>query len=146
MFAILKPTHRVGFIFLKMQTTKRAQYALRAMIILAKEEDICSLRSIAKREGISLDYLEKVFSFLEKGDLVKAKRGAGGGYLLFRNAEEITLKDIFRAVKEPVLSIDCLSGKRCPHDGSCSAIRAWKEVREKIKKTLSSIKLSDLAE
>ena len=126
-----------------MQTTKRAQYALRAMIVLAKSTEIQSLRSIAEEEGISFDYLEKIFSKLEKGGLIKAKRGAAGGYFLSRLPEKITLKDIFDAVEEPIFVVDCIE-KKCPRDNTCKASKAWKKINKAIKKSLSSVTLFDL--
>ncbi len=126
-----------------MRITKKSQYALRAMIILAEEESVCSLRVVAEEEDIPFDYLEKVFSKLEKGGLVISKRGASGGYSLSRSPNKITLENIFNAVGEPLLAIDCLK-MNCPRDEGCRASKAWKEVSKKVKETLSSIKLSHL--
>ncbi len=127
-----------------MQTTKRTQYALRAMINLAEgERKTQSLRSISEKEDISFDYLEKIFSKLEKKGLVISKRGVTGGYFLSSPPEKITLKDIFDAVEESLSIVDCMKMK-CPKDSKCRASGAWKEVNKKIEETLSSIKLSDL--
>ncbi len=127
-----------------MKATKKSQYALRAMITLSrKEKETISLRVIAEQENIPLFYLEKVFSMLEKNDLVSSKRGSSGGYFLSRRAEKITLKDIFDAVGESVSVVDCVGGG-CPQSGSCKASKAWLEVNKKIKDALSSVKLSDL--
>ncbi len=128
-----------------MKTTKRTQYALRAMINLARSEgEVLSLRSVSEKEGISFDYLEKIFSKLEKASLVDSKRGATGGYLLSWSPDEITLKDIFDAVEENVSIVDCIEAK-CPRDSGCRASGAWRKVNKKIEETLRSIKLSDLA-
>ena len=127
-----------------MRATKKTQYALRAMIILAREKkNTCSLRLIAEEEDISFDYLEKVFSRLEKKGLVFSKRGATGGYVIARNPEKITLKDIFIAVEEPFSIVDCL-GKNCPRDSGCKAAKAWKKVNERVEDALFSVKLADL--
>ncbi len=126
-----------------MKATKKAQYALRAMILLAKKREVCSLRLIAKAENISFDYLEKIFSRLEKGGLVNSKRGATGGYTLSRVPEEITLRDIFNAVEEEIAIVECIKEK-CPRDSSCRATSAWREVNKKIEEALSSITLNDL--
>ncbi len=127
-----------------MQITKKSQYALRAMIVLAKrKKEVQSLRFISKEENISFDYLEKIFSKLEKGGLVKSKRGAAGGYLLSRAPAKITIKDIFDAVGEPVFIVDCI-GKKCPRDDICRASRAWKKINKTVEESLSSIKLSTL--
>lgn len=126
-----------------MQATKKAQYALRGVLFLAKEKRVCSLRSIAKQEDISFDYLEKIFSKLEKKGLVNSKRGATGGYILSRLPEKITLKDVFDAVEEQISIVSCIE-KYCPRDSSCRASKAWRKVNKEIKSSLSAIKLSDL--
>ncbi len=127
-----------------MKATKKTQYALRAMIVLSKgDKTPISLRFIAKKEGISFDYLEKIFSRLEKNGLITSKRGATGGYFLARSAEKITLKDIFDATEESIFVVDCQE-ERCPRDGKCKASKAWRNVNNKIEKAFSSIKLSDL--
>ncbi len=127
-----------------MKATKKSQYALRAMIIIAKKRDsVVSLRIISEEEEIPLFYLEKIFSKLEKKDLVESKRGVSGGYFLSREPGDITLKDIFSAVGEPVRVVDCF-GEKCPRSADCKASKAWIEVNRKIEETLSLIKLSDL--
>ncbi len=127
-----------------MKATKKTQYALRAMIVLSKRGDSpLSLRIIAKKEGISFDYLEKIFSKLEKKGLVTSKRGATGGYFFSKDPGKITLKDIFDAVEEPISIVTCLT-MSCPRDGNCRASKAWRKVNGKIEEAFSSIKLSEL--
>ncbi len=127
-----------------MKTTKKTQYALRAMLFLAKNNGkVCPISIIAKKENISFDYLEKIFSNLEKKGLVVSKRGATGGYLLSKNYKNITLKDIFVATEEKIAIVDCILNK-CPQGSKCDAMRAWKSVNKKIEEALLSIKLSDL--
>jgi Rrf2 family protein len=127
-----------------MKATKKSQYALRAMIILSKKKKkTTSLRVIAEKENIPAFYLEKVFSMLEKSNLVESKRGVSGGYFLSREPEKITLKDIFDAVGESVRVVDCFDGK-CSRSGNCEASKAWTKVNKKMEETLSLIKLSDL--
>ncbi len=127
-----------------MKTTKKTQYALRAMLFLAKNTNkVCPISIIAKKENISFDYLEKIFSKLEKNGLVISKKGATGGYFLPKNYCNITLKDIFVATEEKVAIVDCILNK-CAQGGSCDAMRAWKNVNQKIEEALLSIKLSDL--
>jgi Rrf2 family transcriptional regulator, iron-sulfur cluster assembly transcription factor len=126
-----------------MRATKKTQYALRALIVLAREKEPLSLRVIAQKESISFDYLEKIFSRLEKRGLVVSKRGAQGGYLLACDIEKLTLKDVFNAVDEPIALVDCLK-RNCPLDETCKAIKAWKKINRKMEEAFSSVKLSDL--
>ncbi len=127
-----------------MQITKRSQYALRAMIVLAKEKDkTCSIRVISEKEDISFGYLEKIFSKLEKKGLVLSKRGVSGGYILSKSPEKISLKDILDAVNESVFMVDCVNNY-CSRNNTCGASKAWKKVNKQLEETLSSIKLSQL--
>jgi len=126
-----------------MRATRKTQYALRGMIFLAKKEDSSSLREIADKEGIPFDYLEKIFSGLEKSGLLTSKRGANGGYTLSVSPEKITLQSVFDAVGEPVAIVSCIESS-CPKGSACRAARGWKRANKEIKKTLSEIRLSDL--
>jgi len=101
------------------------------------------LRVIAEKEGIPFDYLEKVFSMLEKGGLVSSRRGVLGGYYLSRSPREITLKDIFEALGEPVYVVGCVENN-CPRNKSCHAFKAWERVNKEVERSLSSVKLSEL--
>ncbi len=127
-----------------MKATKRSQYALRAVIFLAREKGkVCSVRLVSEKENISFDYLEKVFSKLEKEGLVVSKKGATGGYVLAKSPSQISLKDVFNATEEPVAVVECIL-HRCPRDSSCRATRAWKKVNKKLEKTFREIKIKDL--
>ena len=77
-----------------MQISKKSQYGLRALVYLAKEassDTVCSIKEISKAEDIPFDFLEKILSELEKEDLVKAKKGAQGGYFLNKKPKQITV-------------------------------------------------------
>ena len=125
-----------------MRATKKAQYALRAMIFLGRN-GFSSLRLIAEKENISFDYLEKILSKLEKSNLIKSKKGPTGGYSLALKPEEISLKSVFDAVGEPISLVDCLKA-RCPLDDNCRAMKGWRKANEKIEEALLSVKLIDL--
>ncbi len=100
-----------------MKLSTRGRYALRAMIDLAQIQcnnfKPISLRNISLRQEISLQYLEQLFNKLKKANLVKSIRGAGGGYLLNKEAEKINAGDIIRAVEGPIVLVDCIfTGKK----------------------------------
>ena len=79
----------------------RSTYGLRAMINLAKHEKSgrVSLSAIAQEEKISLKYLERLFADLKKANLIKAIRGASGGYALAKQAKQINIYDIIKALE-----------------------------------------------
>ena len=140
-----------------MKLSTRGRYALRAMIDLAQiqcnNSKPISLRDISLRQDISLQYLEQLFNKLKKANLVKSTRGAGGGYLLAKEAEEINAGDIIRAVEGPIVLVDCIlsgqkikknSQKKCKKIEDCAIKVLLEEVAKKINQTLDSTSLKDL--
>ena len=90
-----------------MKLTSKGRYAVMALADLAKfnSEYPVSLRDISLRQGISLDFLEQIFSKLKKHHIVKSIRGTNGGYILSANPEQIKLAKILNAVDEEVEAI-----------------------------------------
>jgi len=87
-----------------MKLTSKGRYAVMALADLAKFNSVnpVSLRDISLRQGISLDFLEQIFSKLKKYNIVKSIRGTNGGYILNKEPEEIKLANILSAVDEEV--------------------------------------------
>ncbi|MDD3140071.1 MAG: Rrf2 family transcriptional regulator [Lachnospiraceae bacterium] len=84
-----------------MKISTKGRYGLRALVDLAanaKDEPI-ALATVARRQKLSLNYLEQVFGTLRKANIVKSMKGAGGGYLLAKDASAITVRDIFEALE-----------------------------------------------
>ena len=126
-----------------MKISKKTQYGLRAMVCLAKKyksKQICSTKSISQIEGIPFDFLEKIVSLLEKADLVKGKKGIGGGYILAKNPNKITAKDIVE-IFEKTNSVNCVL---CGRSRKCLTKTVWGKIDEAFEKTLKSITLKDL--
>lgn len=129
------------------QVTKKAEYGVRAMIILAqkpkkpKTEVRFSVREISEKEGIPFDFLEKIISQLERAKLVKGQKGASGGYILAQSPAKISVKKIINALE----GFDRISNcPFCPRKGKCIAKNAWLKIDALFGKTLDGIKLSQL--
>ena len=92
-----------------MRLTTKGRYAVTAMLDLSLNygHSPITLSDISGRQGISLSYLEQLFSRLRKQGLVVSSRGPGGGYNLSRPADEISVGDVIYAVDEKVDSTDC---------------------------------------
>jgi len=112
-----------------------------------------SLRDISLRQEISLQYLEQLFNKLKKANLVKSIRGAGGGYLLAKEAEKINTGDIIRAVEGPIVLVDCMlagrkikkdSPKKCKKIEDCAIRVLLEELTQQINQTLDATSLKDL--
>ena len=128
--------------------TSKGRYAVTAMLDLAlhAEKGPVTLAGISERQGISLSYLEQLFTRLRKQGLVSSTRGPGGGYSLSRDAHAIAIADVVTAVDESVDATrcggrgDCQDGKRClTHD-------LWTELSEQIYSFLSEISLGQLVD
>ena len=87
-----------------MRLTSKGRYAVRAMLDLTKHSNgnPVRLQEISTRQNISLHYLEQLFRKLRNGQAVKSVRGPGGGYVLARQMDQITIKDILECVGENI--------------------------------------------
>ena len=120
-----------------------------ALVDLAKFNSInpVSLRDISLRQGISLDYLEQIFSKLRKKEIVQSVRGIQGGYVLNKKAKEIKLTNIFDAVDEKVKTVQCKkeSKKGCNGRSSkCLTHDLWDELENHINNFFEKKSLEDL--
>ena len=106
-----------------------------------------SLRDISLRQGISLDYLEQIFSKLKKNEIVKSIRGTQGGYVLNKNPNDIKLTNIFNAVDEKVKTVQCKkeSKKGCNGKATkCITHNLWDELEVHINTFFENKSLKDL--
>ncbi len=87
-----------------MRLTSKGRYAVRAMLDLTTHSNgnPVRLQEISTRQNISLHYLEQLFRKLRNGSAVKSVRGPGGGYVLARNMDQITIKDVLECVGENI--------------------------------------------
>jgi Rrf2 family transcriptional regulator, cysteine metabolism repressor len=135
----------------------KAEYGVRVMAHLAKRggDDPISLGSIADAEGLPLAYLEHLVQRLRKAGLVESRRGAHGGYTLAREAGEITMAEVVRALEGDIAPIECISAdadgvlicsREAANDGAdpCPTKLLWTRVRGSIVHTLEEMTLQDL--
>ena len=132
-----------------MKLTSKGRYAVMALIDLARFDSInpVSLRDISLRQGISLDYLEQIFSKLKKNNIVKSIRGTNGGYILTKDPEQIKLSNIFSAVEEKVKTVQCKkeSKKGCNGKSTkCITHYLWDELEIHINDFFDKKNLGDL--
>ncbi len=131
-----------------MRLTTKGRYAVTAMLDLAihYKDGPITLSDISKRQGISLSYLEQLFSRLRKNGLVDSARGPGGGYRLSRAAAEINVADVITAVDEKVDAMRCEGKGNCHNDGPCLTHDLWCDLSEQIYSFLKGIDLGQLVE
>jgi len=135
-----------------MRLSTKGRYAVMAMADLAGHEAAAkpvSLADIARRQEISLSYLEQLFAKPRRGGLVRSVRGPGGGYRLSRPSAELRIADIILAVDEPIAATRCEAGsaKGCTATGArCVTHDLWEELGRQIHVFLSSVSLADVVE
>jgi len=131
-----------------MRLTTKGRYAVTAMLDLALHQDqgTINLSDISGRQGISLSYLEQLFSKLRRQGLVASSRGPGGGYTLNKSVEKISVSDVINSVDESVDATRCGGQKNCQGDDRCLTHDLWEELSQQITSFLSGVTLSDLIE
>ncbi|MBS3785656.1 MAG: Rrf2 family transcriptional regulator [Gammaproteobacteria bacterium] len=121
-----------------MKLSAKGRYAVTAVmdLVLHQQDHPVTLSGISQRQGISLSYLEQLFSQLRRAGLVQGMRGPGGGYRLARPADSVSVAEVIVAVDSPVDT----DGDRClTHD-------LWDELSGQLHELLSDISLGSLAE
>lgn len=131
-----------------MKLTSKGRYAVTAMLDLALHvhEGPVTLAGISERQGISLSYLEQLFTRLRKHGLVSSTRGPGGGYSLSRPAGNIAVAEVVTAVDESVDATRCGGRGDCQDGKRCLTHELWAELSEQIYNFLSDITLADLVD
>ena len=134
----------------QVRVSTRGDYASRALLSLALGSDLAvptSVRDLAQRTGLPQPYLEQILLSLKGVGLVRSKRGVGGGYVLARPAERITLAEIVAAVDGPIVAGDFgephMDGA-CDHEGQCVLLGVWADVGNHMREHLSSFTLADM--
>ncbi len=129
-----------------MKLTTKGRYAVTAMLDLALRYDkgAVTLADIAKRQGISLSYLEQLFAKLRRSGLVDSVRGPGGGYNLAMEPSKISVAEIIVAINENIDATRCGGEKNCHGDEKCLTHQLWEDLSTRIYEFLSGITLGDL--
>lgn len=131
-----------------MKLTTKGRYAVTAMLDLALHYDNgpITLSDVSKRQGISLSYLEQLFSKLRRNGLVDSARGPGGGYRLSRAAAEICVADVIVAVDEKVDVRKCKGQGNCQDNEACLSHELWVDLSDQIFSFLEGINLQQLVD
>ncbi len=129
-----------------MRLTTKGRYAVTAMLDLAihEQDGPITLADISRRQGVSLSYLEQLFSRLRKNELVQSARGPGGGYRLGRRSDQIMVGDVIRAIDESMDATRCRGGENCQNGQMCLTHQLWQDLSNQISDFLDSISLQSL--
>ena len=131
-----------------MRVSTKGRYALRMLVDLAEHigSGYIPLKDISERQGISKKYLEQIIPVLNNGGILKAGRGAQGGYMLAKAPEQFTVAEILRLTEGSIAPVDCVDATpaACERSGFCATLPVWKGLARVIDEYLSGITLQDI--
>lgn len=131
-----------------MMISSRGRYCLRVMVDLAEHqgEGYIPMKDVAKRQGISLKYMEKLLPVLVKNTVVEGLQGKTGGYRLTRKPEAYTLGEILRLTEGSLAPVACLEcgAAACDRAAQCRTLPVWTELDRIVNQYLDSVTLADL--
>ncbi|MCA0376468.1 MAG: Rrf2 family transcriptional regulator [Gemmatimonadetes bacterium] len=133
-----------------MRITTWAEYGLICALHLARRAGSGPVtgRDVAGRERLPGDYVEQILLRMRRAGIVSSTRGARGGYMLARAAEDISVRDVIQASELTTFDLHCVShpvdAARCAEAENCSIRPVWMLLQQRIDEVLEGVKLSDL--
>ncbi len=132
-----------------MLVSQKCQYALRASFELAKRvgQGPVKIADVAEAQAIPARFLEAILSQLKQGGFVTSQRGSNGGYVLIKDAKEVTVGQIIRFMQGPLGPIGCVADphqEHCPLYGNCAFFPMWDRVKKAIENVYDGTSLADL--
>jgi Rrf2 family protein len=132
-----------------MKLSTRARYGTRALLDIAlngKDRPVL-LRDIARRQQISIMYLEHLITPLITTGIIRSIRGARGGVWLARPPHQIKLSEIVLLLEGSLAPVECVDDPNyCPRSASCVTREVWSEMKEAMNSILEATTLQDLVE
>lgn len=129
-----------------MQITRQADYAVRAVLHLARNGDQrIATSTIAEEQRIPPSFLAKIISQLSIAGLLHTSRGARGGVTLARDARDITLLEVIEAIDGPIQLNECVGENGiCSFDDSCPLRPVWCDAQEELVNRLKGTNFADM--
>ena len=126
----------------------KGRYSLRILIDLAEHRNgsFIPMKDVAKRQGISLKYIERLLPPLKEAGLIDSLHGKGGGYKLTREPDRYDLWEILSTAEGDLAPVECLKedGEQCSRSAQCCTLPVWENYYKLIKNYFSGITLADL--
>lgn len=131
-----------------MKISTKGRYALRVMLDLAMHDNgnFIPLKDIAKRQELTVKYLEQIISSLNKAGYLQSLRGNSGGYRLIKKPEQYIVGDILRISEGDLAPIACLKEEKpvCPRSDECITLPFWQGLDKVINEYVDGITLQDI--
>ncbi|MCX5649471.1 MAG: Rrf2 family transcriptional regulator [Planctomycetota bacterium] len=137
-----------------MQASQKCQYALRAVLELAKRlgEGPATASDIADAQAIPPKFLELILQELRQAGLVESRRGPQGGYLLAGDPRALTVGQVIRLIEGPFAPVSCIAAgdpgapEPCPLQGRCAFLNMWERAHSAVAGVLDATTFQDLIE
>jgi Rrf2 family protein len=132
-----------------MKLSTRARYGTRALLDIAlnASDKPIQLREIAKRQEISVMYLEHLITPLISAGILRTTRGVRGGVQLAKTPHDIRLSDVIQILEGSMAPVECVDDpKYCPRSSTCITREVWSDMKKAINGVLESITLQELVE
>jgi Rrf2 family cysteine metabolism transcriptional repressor len=127
----------------------RTRYGILAILELAENygKGPLQLKAIARRQELSVKYLEQLMAVLKSAGIVRSIRGARGGYVLAKAPGKVKISECFNCLEGPVITAECIENSRfCARSLDCVARGLWAQLQQVISGVLDSMTLQDLLE
>jgi Rrf2 family protein len=127
------------------QIPAKADYAIRALLMLATAEGSISADHLAHDQGLPPKFLGSILSDLRRGGIVTSQRGAEGGFKLARPANEITIADVLRVLSGPLAGVRGMRPETLEYEGAAAHLRdVWVAVRASLRAVLEHVTIADV--
>ena len=133
-----------------LRLSSKGEYGVRAMFEIARDykKGPVTIKEIARRQGMSVSYLEQLLNKLRRAGLIKSRKGPGGGYTLMKKPDDISIGVILNTLEGPVAITYCLDPEpgrpECDQIKKCVTRGLWQSLGDKIELFLETISLNDL--
>ena len=132
-----------------MRISKKAEYALRALVAMARQPRSWPIQELSTRENIPIKFLEQILLTLRHAGLLASKRGVGGGYTLAAQPSQITVGAVVRALDGPLAPVACAAERpaeecTCPDPRTCSVRLLMTQVRADLAAALENQTIADM--
>jgi Rrf2 family protein len=132
-----------------MRISRKTEYALRALVALARRQGSCQIQEMSERENIPVKFLEQILLTLRHAGLLTSKRGVGGGYTLRVNPAQITVREIVEIMDGPIAPVPCAALRptekcSCPDPRTCPLRVLMTQMRDEICTLLDGRTIEDM--
>jgi Rrf2 family protein len=132
-----------------MRVSTKSDYALRALIEMARTDDAVpvSAEELGRRQDIPRGFLQAILADLRKADIVVSQRGQAGGWRLAKSPAEVSVADVIRAVDGPLVSVYGLRPESVSYKDSAEVLQhVWIAARRALRDVFEEVSIRQLAE